>query len=185
MVVYTDGSFTPEREGHPAKAGWGVRCVDGNVDGSTDDQGTVCAELCGPVTIDPRDPAFDGAEHLSNNTAEMTALIEALKLLTAKDAPFDTSMPTLVRPDSEYAAKIAVGISRPKKNKQLAEEAAALWKLAKEMRGGKLWLAMVRAHGERRGGVRHEHNHAVDRLAADGAGGRVLSRADLAAGARD
>ena len=52
-----------------------------------------------------RDPAFDGAEHLSNNTAEMTALIEALKLLTAKDAPFDTSMPTLVRPDSEYAAK--------------------------------------------------------------------------------
>ena len=104
-----------------------MRCVDGNVDGSTDDQGTVCAELCGPVTIDPR----------------------------------------------------------PKKNKQLAEEAAALWKLAKEMRGGKLWLAMVRAHGERRGGVRHEHNHAVDRLAADGADGRVLSRADLAAGARD
>lgn len=113
------------------------------------------------------------------------ALIEALKLLTAKDAPFDTSMPTLVRPDSEYAAKIAVGISKPKKNKQLAEEAAELWKLAKEMRGGKLWLAMVRAHGERRGGVRHEHNHAVDRLAADGADGRVLSRADLAAGARD
>ena len=138
-----------------------------------------------PVTIDPRDPAFNGAEHLSNNTAEMTALIEALKLLTATDAPFDTSMPTLVRPDSEYAAKIAVGISRPGKNKQLAEEAASLWKLAKEMRGGKLWLAMVRAHGERRGGVRHEHNHAVDRLAADGADGRVLSRADLAAGARD
>ena len=76
-------------------------------------------------------------------------------------------------------------ISRPGKNKQLAEEAASLWKLAKEMRGGKLWLAMVRAHGERRGGVRHEHNHAVDRLAADGADGRVLSRADLAAGARD
>ena len=63
--------------------------------------------------------------------------------------------------------------------------APRLWKLAKEMRGGKLWLAMVRAHGERRGGVRHEHNHAVDRLAAEGADGRVLSRADLAAGARD
>ena len=31
----------------------------------------------------------------------------------------------------------------------------------------------------------HEHNHAVDRLAADGADGRVLSRANLAAGARD
>ena len=56
-----------------------------------------------------------------------------------------------------------------------------MWKLAKEMRGGKLWLAMVRAHGERRGGVRHEHNHAVDRLAADGADGRVLSRADRSA----
>ena len=109
-----------------------MRCVDGNVDGNTDDQGTICAELCGPVTIDPRDPAFNGAEHLSNNTAEMTALIEALKLLTATDAPFDTSMPTLVRPDSEYAAKIAVGISRPGKNKQLAEEAASLlWKLAR------------------------------------------------------
>ena len=82
-------------------------------------------------------------------------------------------------------SSIGVGISKPKKNKQLAEEAAKLWKLAKEMRGGKLWLAMVRAHGERRGGVRHKHNHAVDRLAADGADGRVLSRANLAAGARD
>ena len=144
MVVYTDGSFTPEREGHPAKAGWGVRCVDGNVDGNTDDQGTICAELCGPVTIDPRDPAFDGAEHLSNNTAEMTALIEALKLLTAKDAPFDTSMPTLVRPDSEYAAKIAVGISKPKKNKQLAEEMAPL----ETRKGNARWKA-VAGHGAR------------------------------------
>ena len=69
----------------------------------------------------------------------MTALIEALKLLTAKDAPFDTSMPTLVRPDSEYAAKIAVGISRPKRNKQLAEEAR---------KGNARWKA-VAGHGAR------------------------------------
>ena len=49
MVVYTDGSFTPEREGHPAKAGWGVRCVDGNVDGNTDDQDSEYAGADGRV----------------------------------------------------------------------------------------------------------------------------------------
>ena len=75
MVVYTDGSFTPEREGHPAKAGWGVRCVDGKVDGNTDDQGTICAELCGPVTIDPRDPAFDAIFSLVLSNSELSIVV--------------------------------------------------------------------------------------------------------------
>ena len=85
-----------------------------------------------------------------------------------------------MRPDSEYAAKIAVGISRPAVNKQLAEECRRLWKLAKEMRDGQLWLVNVRSH------TGHVHNHAVDRLAAEGADGRNRSRADFfAEAARD
>ena len=178
-VVYMDGSYTVGGV-QPEKAGWGVRMLDGDVDGDGDRDANVAADLCGPVVIDPRSRAFTGAEKLSNNTAELTALLEALELLTAKDAPFDTSAPTLVRPDSEYAAKIAVGISRPAVNKQLAEECRRLWKLAKEMRDGQLWLVNVRSH------TGHVHNHAVDRLAAEGADGRNRSRADFfAEAARD
>ena len=49
-----------------------------------------------------------------------------------------------------------------------------------EMRDGQLWLVNVRSH------TGHVHNHAVDRLAAEGADGRNRSRADFfAEAARD
>ena len=42
----------------------------------------VVNELFGPVIIDPMDVYYVGAEKKSNNTAELTAIMEVLFLLT-------------------------------------------------------------------------------------------------------
>ena len=62
------------------------------------------------------------AEKASNNTAELTALAEGLAYLREEEG---TTGPAIVRPDSEYAMDIALGLSKPKKNASLALRKAA------------------------------------------------------------
>ena len=56
------------------KGGWGVVSV-----GQSSDE--MKEELCGPVVIDSTEKPWVGARRITNNTAELTALIEALENL--------------------------------------------------------------------------------------------------------
>jgi len=53
--------------------------------------------------------SFWGAGRATNNTAELTALLEALVYLRDVEG---TTAPAIVRPDSEYAMDLALGRSR-------------------------------------------------------------------------
>ena len=61
-----------------ARAGWGIVIVQGD-DGLGRGRGTITEEAHGVVQINPESDAWDGALLASNNTAELTALLEALR----------------------------------------------------------------------------------------------------------
>jgi ribonuclease HI len=80
LAAYTDGSHDPKAP--RSTAGWGVVFVERPKSrrGVIADKefGTILAELHGPVVIEQDNPAYLGAHIHSNNTAEMTAIGEAL-----------------------------------------------------------------------------------------------------------
>ena len=76
LSVYVDGSG----EG---QGGWGVVMVDGG-HGTQDRDATHRADFYGCVVLDPSAPPFLGATRATNNTAELTALAEALHISTLR-----------------------------------------------------------------------------------------------------
>ena len=86
----------------------------------------------------------------TNNVAELTAVLEALRLVKRRD------LPVRVHADSSYAIGVLSGSMRPKANKELVEE------IRQEMQGFRdLKLVKVEGHA----GV--EWNERADRLATD------------------
>jgi ribonuclease HI len=156
VTVYVDGS------GEGA-CGWGVVVVSGGR-GGADRTARLVTERYGPLVLARDAPPFIGAEKASNNTAELTALAEGLAYLREEEG---TTGPAIVRPDSEYAMDIALGLSKPKKNASLAAQVRRLWKEEEERRGGQLWAVHVKAHQG------HEWNERADRAAARGSAGFV------------
>ena len=79
----------------------------------------------GQVTTNTASPVFIGACEHTNNTAELTALAEAMCwLLDEDDAP---ERRVLLRPDSEYAACVAMGTVAVQKNHDLAAVVRSLY----------------------------------------------------------
>ena len=68
--IFTDGSGL-----EPGKAGWGVAIF---ADGPSNWGERPLYQLCGPVIIDRQSHLFLGAEVATNNTGELTAMMEAL-----------------------------------------------------------------------------------------------------------
>ena len=68
--LYTDGSYTPEKNGDPIKCGWGfcalTSCVGPVID------------MCGPVDIHGPLAELHSATDLSNNVGELCAILHAL-----------------------------------------------------------------------------------------------------------
>ena len=94
LAIYTDGSG-PGR--HEVAAGWGFTVVTGG-DGEADTAATEVHSRCGHVVTDTQDARYLGAERATNNTAELTAIAEALKYVTADQS----GRPVLIRYDSLY-----------------------------------------------------------------------------------
>ena len=67
--LYTDGSFQKESKADPGTAGWGVCAVTGG-DGDADADGQELCGLCAPLR-----KGHDAVEKLSNNTAELCAMV--------------------------------------------------------------------------------------------------------------
>jgi ribonuclease HI len=108
--------------------------------GPNHDQGEYHGYLTGKVMTDSSDGMYIGAEHGSNNTAELTAFYMAL--LFASNWPTESKI--TIYTDSEYAGNIADGTWRPSKNKAMVKELQKTWKLASGRQD--LQWKHVRAH---------------------------------------
>ena len=72
-----DGAYDQAMEGGTQRAGWGFVVVTGG-DGRKDTQAKEIARGRGRVILDRADPSFIGATRDTNNTGELSGLVEAL-----------------------------------------------------------------------------------------------------------
>ena len=143
LVVYTDGSGTRGKatKSTPAGRGW---CAP---------KGTDWTQASGPVVTDPRALHYHGAMVGSNNTGEVTAIIEALEYAHTHDHTAVT-----VYSDSEWAINVIKGRWRAKANRNLVHHAQKLV----TQTGLKVHLHWVKSHQGTEG------NEMADRLAHRG-----------------
>ena len=149
--VYVDGScFENRNVTSSTRAGWGFCVVEGDV-GRGNGKGQIVEEMSGEVVTSPVSDGFLGAEVGSNNTAELSAIANALRwLLTQGDVGFAT-----IKADSEYALNIASGLWKAKANKELASKTRNLWHEAAQIL--ELNRENVTAHRGHRWNERADH----------------------------
>ena len=101
--IYVDGSCKENRNvTSETSAGWGFCVIEG--DGSSGNgKGDVLTELSGKVVTNSEHDGFLGAEVGSNNTAELSAIANALRWLLAEGSIEEC----IIRGDSSYALNIA------------------------------------------------------------------------------
>ena len=112
-MFYTDGSGSRGKCSQHTPAGWGW-CAP---------QGDGWIEACGPVITSPDHTAFFGANVGSNNTAEVSAIIEAL--LYAIEMEYTR---VIFHTDSTWAKNVILGKWKPKTHKNLIHNAKRLLK---------------------------------------------------------
>ena len=164
--IYTDGSgpTAAERVEDP-KAGWGAVVFREDQEGVTRQGGPPpMFELSGPVILEKSHHLFMGAETATNNTAELTAIGEAL-LWLRDEAPHGQAIPATIRYDSDYAAGVVTGRLTPSQNLKLVEQVRILYGAVLEQR--MLEFKWVKGHSEDNG------NERADKMAEEGKGGAV------------
>ena len=161
--VYTDGSGSRGKATKHTKAGWGW-CSQ---------QNHLWITACGPVVTSSANSGYVGASVGSNNTGEVSAIIEAL-LCTVEHEYTRVH----VRTDSQWSINVIAGKWRAKSNKTLVETAKKLAQKA----GVKVHFHWVK------GRAGHEGNEKADTLAEAGkeaeepSGGRTLPYTVLTSG---
>ena len=162
ISIFTDGSAVYDKDAKCwVEAGFGLAAVCGG-EGAEHEDGRHIHEQCGPISIGPH-----GAQQLTNNVAELVALLHALHW--ACEAPEARDKPICLRYDSKYAALTSSGVWRAKSNKALVETVRAAWKRARMLKRGTLWMRHVKGHSD------HQWNDVADALADQGRRGRVRS----------
>ena len=160
--IYTDGSCLSNNNVKINKcpAGWGVIVVCAA-------SMTIECELFAPVPLSKTSsPYYLGAEVGSNNTAELSAIGEALRwLISFGDA--HTHRRVCMRYDSEYAANSVQGIWNGAKNKDLITNIRHMYRSCSE-RHAIVW-EWVKGHSS------EEFNDKVDKLARRGALGEFCT----------
>ena len=154
LHLYVDGSCLGNQNvDHLTPAGWGLVVVEGD-NGLGTGKGKIIFEDSGLVETDLGAENYFGAEVGSNNTAELTAFIYALRwvLIQSDDRP------AVIRADSQYAGNIASSKWKAKKNKELAKYVQSLWNEVSSQK--EISWSHVHAH---RG---HRWNERADHLAA-------------------
>lgn len=124
IVIYTDGSCKGNRNvAHTNNpAGWGFVATE---------NGKAVNESYGPVIIDKRNQEFLGAEVMSNNTAELSAIGHAFKYVLG--LPNDKRK-IIIRYDSKYAAHSIMGLMNGSKNVPLIKQCRVLYEQVKKGR---------------------------------------------------
>ena len=98
LALFTDGGSNKNR----TQTGWGVLVVQKQLTGSP----KVIAEFFGPVSTSPFDEYFIGATGETNNTAELTAVCQALYFLINDGGHW----PAVIVSDSEIALSAMDGM---------------------------------------------------------------------------
>ena len=180
LTVYTDGSFVPAtRESRKEKAGWGVICVTGGgLKGETENDGSSQKQLKGPVVVDSKKRGFldNTDKKLSNNTAELSAIGEAILYLLGRfrlDQPI-RSKPKLIviRPDSEYAMHTVQGKYQANANRNMVFTIRRHYRCLLE-RLQALGICLGWSHVAAHTSI--HWNERVDKLAKDAALGQIPS----------
>ena len=142
-TVYTDGSGSSGKCSRHTAAGWGFCYLDNDT----------WKEAYGPVITTPDSPQYRGAQVGSNNTGELTAIIEAVMY-----AHQEGWSRINIRSDSQWAIKVITGQWRAKHHKTLVN----LAKRIVQKGTVKVHLEWVKGHS----GV--EGNEKADALAEKG-----------------
>ena len=163
LLLYTDGGANGNGAcGEWGSAGFGVSVrevgdavVGDNGDESdeeVEDGGRIVAELYGPIVSDRSSPYYDGATRGTNQTGELTAVIQALLWLRENAA----GRAAVVAVDSVYAANQTEGWWKKKANIELIATAQQL--LAQVRESSPVTFVHVRGHTGEAG------NERADRL---------------------
>lgn len=151
LYIYVDGSCADNTAVGPDQiAGWGFLVVRDDP-GIGRGRGQVLHEMSGLVICDKEDNEWVGAEIASNNTAELSAVIHALRWLLLEGG----NDPVVIRADSLYALRIPVRAWNAKANRELAEKAISLWTEVTSLR--RLRGEHIRAHRGHRWNERADH----------------------------
>ncbi len=161
-LLYTDGSGGVAT---PRTAGWGVAIFSAGAYQWEPD-----FSLYGPVVICAEDEAFLGATKHSNNTAELSAICEAL-LWLRDEAPGDSALDACILYDSEYAADSIVGINHGVENFDLVDYGRKLYDEVRQQRQ----ISWQHVYGHAKAGYIHG-NFWADALANKGAKGEVSTQ---------
>ena len=149
--IYVDGSCLDNQNvTSETPAGWGFVVVSGD-DGLGRGEGKIVFEANGSVVTESDTEDFIGAEVGSNNTAELSALVHALRWLLVEGG--DSS--SRICGDSQYALQIAQGRWQAKANLELARHVQELWSEVTTLRV--LSGIHVRAHQGHRWNERADH----------------------------
>jgi ribonuclease HI len=117
--------------------------------------------MSGPVVTDAEHPEHEGAAVATNNTAELTAILWAMRVASSEGG----EGAVLVRYDSTYAAKMALGQWKATRNVELI---AAVQEAVQTVRKARdVYFMHIKGHSGAHG------NDRADRLAARGARERV------------
>ena len=151
LHIYVDGSCIGNQNvDEETPAGWGVVIITGSNNLGRGD-GEIMHEFHGRVITDESELGFIGAEVGSNNTAELTAIAEALRWLLKEGGNDEI----IIKTDSKYAGNQAVGTWKTKANKVLVGHVQDLWREVSALR--ELSWEHVRAHSGHRWNERADH----------------------------
>ena len=147
FTVYTDGSGSSGKCGKYTPAGWGF-CFHHNGE---------WRDFWGPVTTTPHHPSYRGAQVGSNNTGELTAIIEAI--MYAHQQGWST---VHIRSDSQWAINVITGKWRASSHKTLVNVAKQLQK----HKAVRVYLHWIKGHAGHEGNERADHNANEGRQSA-------------------
>ena len=126
ISIYTDGSAIGNNNvNKDTPAGYGYIVIKGQT-GKNHDKGEVLAEVSARVITDPENCFWEGAQHGSNNTGELTAFHAALKEIPIRGNGSFAGKITIYT-DSQYAGNIADGSWNPSSNMRLARTIQKKW----------------------------------------------------------
>ncbi len=145
IYCYTDGSCIKNDGTTPS--GWGICCVINNIS---------IWESCGRVELIRDSPNFLGAENMTNNTGELSAIGQALKIILNIVMQGDV----IIKSDSVYSIKTIQGICKINKNIELINTIQYLLKEVKKTRNVK--FEHVKSHSN------FKWNERADVLANEG-----------------
>ena len=150
-TIYVDGSCLGNQNvDADTPAAWAVVVVTGDT-GLGRGSGELVEEFAGHVVTNAEEENFIGAEVGSNNTAELTAIAEALRWLLTEGGGDSAG----IRADSQYAGNLASGAWKAKANRALVAHVQELWVTVSALRP--LSWEHVRAHRGHRWNERADH----------------------------